>query len=85
MAGKAKYDQLFVDTFLIDESQLDHNLTYQSVPAWDSVGHMSLMAGLEDEFGIELDADDIVDFESYEKGILILEKYGVAIGKQEMN
>ena len=40
---------------------------------------MSLMAALENVFDIMMDADDIIDFSSYEKGKEILQKddYGV--------
>mgnify|MGYP001987092630 FL=1 len=37
------------------------------------------MSALEDEFEIELDTDDIIDFSSYSKGIEILKKYKVEI------
>ena len=46
---------------------------------WDSVGHMTLMAAIEDAFDIMLDTDDIVDFSSYEKGKEILKKYDVEL------
>ena len=62
----------------IEESQLN-GLEYQGVELWDSVGHMTLMAALEDAFDIMLDTDDIVDFSSYEKGKEILKKYDVEI------
>ena len=52
-------------------------MQYQSVELWDSVGHMSLVAALEDEFDIMIDTDDIIDLSSYEKGKEILVKYGV--------
>ena len=52
-------------------------LSYQAIPAWDSVGHMALMAALEETFNIELETDDIIDFSSFEKGIEILKKYGI--------
>jgi acyl carrier protein len=51
---------------------------YQAAVGWDSVGHMQLMTQLEDVFGIALEMDDILDFSSYEKGMDILRKYGVA-------
>ena len=45
---------------------------------WDSVGHMTLMAALEDAFDIMMETDDIIDFNSYEKGKETLAKnYGV--------
>ena len=62
----------------ITEDQLS-GLKYQDIPAWDSVGHMGLVAALEDTFDIMMDTDDIIDFSSYEKGKEILAKaeYGV--------
>lgn len=72
-----KYDQLFMDNLLVKKEQLE-TLEYQSVEGWDSVGHMNLMAELEDEFDIMLDTDDIIDFSSYSKGKTILAKYGVS-------
>ena len=43
------------------------------------MGHMTLMSGLEEEFNISLETDDIVDFSSFKKGIEILNKYKVKI------
>ncbi len=77
MSNKEKYDNAFKDTFEINDDQLNDKLEYQSIDTWDSVGHMSLMAVLEDEFDIMLEMDDIVDFGSYDTGIKTLEKYGV--------
>tara|TARA_B110000259_G_scaffold149843_1_gene169160 strand:+ start:368 stop:607 length:240 start_codon:yes stop_codon:yes gene_type:complete len=72
-----KYNEAFKEAFEITNEQLNDSLEYQSIEPWDSVGHMSLMATLEDEFDIMLDMDDIVDFGSYNTGIKTLEKYGV--------
>lgn len=77
MTNKEKYDNTFKETFEISDAELGTSLEYQSIEAWDSVGHMALMAALEDEFDIMLEMDDIVDFGSYETGIKTLEKYGV--------
>lgn len=40
---------------------------------------MSLIAELEEAFGIMMDTDDIIDFSSYTKGMEILKKYGVEL------
>ena len=77
MTNMDKYNEAFKETFEIEENQLNDSLEYQSIESWDSVGHMALMAALEDEFDIMLDMDDIVDFGSYNTGIKTLEKYGV--------
>lgn len=77
MNNTEKYNQVFMETFGIDESKLS-GLAYQAIAEWDSVGHMGLIAALEDTFDIMMDTDDIIDFSSYEKGKEILsEKYEV--------
>lgn len=70
------YEKVFIDSFEIEKSKLT-NLSYQDIPEWDSVGHMNLMNSLEEQFNIELDIDDIIDFSSFEKGIEILAKYDI--------
>ncbi len=77
MSNKDKYNEAFKEIFEIEDGQLNDDLEYQSIDTWDSVGHMSLMAALEDEFDIMLEMDDIIDFGSYATGIKTLEKYGV--------
>ncbi len=78
MTNTEKYNNAFIETFEITGDQLS-GLKYQDIPAWDSVGHMSLIAALEDAFDIMMDTDDIIDFNSYEKGKELLAKadYGV--------
>ena len=71
------YNSLFIESFSCDESFLGEELVYQSIPAWDSVGHMTLIAEIEEKFNITIEIDDIIDFSSYYKGIEILKKYGV--------
>jgi len=77
MSNKQKYDEIFIEVFEISGDQLNDSLEYQSIEPWDSVGHMALMAALEDEFDIMLEMDDIIDFGTYLTGIETMKKYGV--------
>ena len=77
MNNKQKYDQAFIESFSIDESKLGDNLEYNSIPEWDSVGHMGLIAQLEEVFDIMMEMDDIIDFSSYKKGFELIAKYEV--------
>lgn len=79
MTNKEKYDQVFIDSFSVTADQLNEGLVYQSVQQWDSIGHMGMVAALEEAFDIMLETDDIIDFGSYIKGIEILAKYDVVI------
>ena len=73
MTNLEKYNQAFIETLNVTEDQLA-GLKYQAVELWDSVGHMSLVAALEDAFDIMMETDDIIDLSSYEKGMEILSK-----------
>ena len=78
MTNTEKYVNAFVEGLEIDASIVKEGLEYQGLPEWDSVGHMGLVAALEDAFDIMMDTDDIIDFSSYNKGIEILStKYNV--------
>ena len=77
MNNKQKYDQAFIESFSIDEGALGDNLEYNAIPEWDSVGHMGLIAELEEVFDIMMEMDDIIDFSSYKKGFELIAKYGV--------
>ncbi len=78
MTNKEKYDKAFSIGLDIQDTDLE-NLEYQAIPNWDSVGHMGLVSEIEDAFDIQFETDDIVDFNSYKKGIEILKKYDVEI------
>ena len=78
MTNLEKYVAAFEETFMVVQSDCAE-LEYQSIEAWDSVGHMALMASLEDAFDIELDIDDIIEFSSFEYGKEIMKKYEVPV------
>jgi len=78
MDSNTKYKQAFLDGLLIDDSALAGNLEYNAITEWDSIGHMSLVAELEDKFDIMMEMDDIIEMSSFEKGKEILEsKYNI--------
>ena len=79
MDNKDKYNNAYIETFSIDEKILKKNLEYNTIPEWDSIGHMTLIGSLEETFGISMETDDIIDFSSYNKGLEILKKYKVDI------
>ena len=76
MTNVEKLAKVFADTFGISEAETK-GLQYQGIEAWDSVGHMTLVAAIEDDFDIQLDTDDIIDMSSFEKALEILVKYGI--------
>ena len=79
MSNKEKYINAFVEGLEISADEVTETLEYQGIPNWDSVGHMALVACLEDAFDIMMDTDDIIDLSSFKKGIEILKKYDIVI------
>ena len=79
MTNLEKYNEVFKENLSVDDEALNETLIYQSVPDWDSVGHMGLVSALEEAFDIMMETDDIIEFNSYLKGKEILKKNVVII------
>jgi acyl carrier protein len=79
MSNKEKYEKIFCSSFSLTKIDLKKDVKYNSVPKWDSVGHMSMIAKLEETFKITMEMDDIIDFSSYKTGIKLLKKYKIKI------
>lgn len=52
-------------------------LAYAASPSWDSLAHMTLIAVLEEEFGVSFEADDVLELSSYAKARDLLATRGV--------
>lgn len=72
-----KYKNAFVKSLSLNDKTNIEKLEYNQIPEWDSIGHMTLIADLEEKFDISFDTDDIVNFSSYKKGKEILKKLGI--------
>ena len=76
---REKYNNAFFEAFDLDKETDLHQLKYQSIDEWDSIGHMTLMSELEDNFDITISTEDLIQFESYAQGTEILERYSIKI------
>ena len=77
MSNKEKYKETFIKSLAIDNKKFNENLKYNEIQEWDSIGHMTLISGLEESFAITMETDDIIELSSYKKGIEILKKYKI--------
>ena len=77
MSNKEIYQKTIQESLSIDSKKFKESLKYNEIEEWDSIGHMTLVAALEEKFKISFETDDIVDFSSYLKGIEILKKYKI--------
>lgn len=79
MKNQEKYENVFLESFGVTKAKLKKDLKYNSIPKWDSVGHMSMIAKLEETFNITFEMDDVIDFSSFSVGKKILKKYKIKI------
>ncbi len=79
MTNLEKLNNIFCDVFSVDASTLGVDFDKNSVDCWDSVHQLSLTSALEDEFDIMLDAEDILEFTSYNNAKTILAKYDIEL------
>jgi len=68
-----KVREVFKITFDIDPQLVSMETTASDIPNWDSVGHLSLGANLEEVFGISLDVDDLMEMENVRAIVRIVE------------
>ena len=76
MTNLEKYLNVYMEAFEIS-ADVAKTSQYESVPNWDSVGHMVLCSLLEKSFNIMLEPQDIVALCGFEQGKEILGKYGI--------
>ena len=50
MSNLDLYKKTFISSLSIDEKVFSEKLEYNEIPEWDSIGHMTLMSGLEEVF-----------------------------------
>jgi acyl carrier protein len=67
IAGKLR--EVFVEALDLDGDVDVENLKYRDIEAWDSVGHMALVAAIEDEFDVEFDTDQVIDMSSFKVAV----------------
>ncbi|AGM02803.1 acyl carrier protein [Amycolatopsis keratiniphila] len=67
VAGKLR--EVFVEALDLDAEVDVENLKYRDIEAWDSVGHMALVAAIEDEFDVEFDTDQVIDMSSFKVAV----------------
>lgn len=59
--------------FRVDVGELDLESGIGDFEQWDSLGHLSLVAAIQDEFEVELSVDDVIDCEKLSDFVAVLE------------
>ena len=78
MTNIEKLKNAFVEGLEIPVENVE-NATMENVERWDSIGQMSLIAIIEDAFGIEFEPDEVMHFTSYVAGVDILKSHNIEL------
>jgi acyl carrier protein len=74
-----KLQEVFATALAIPSDQITADLAYQSIPEWDSMSHMILIAELESSYAIAIETEDLLEMNSVTNVISGLLKYGVEV------
>ena len=64
MNNDEKLISCFTNALKIQKDLVIDSLKYQSIPQWDSIAHMALVAEIENLFDVMLDTEEILDMSS---------------------
>lgn len=69
---------LLSDELAIDQQSVTPELTYHSIPEWDSVAHMNVIARIEDSFSILFDDAEIADLTTVARIVAAVDRHAAA-------
>ncbi len=78
MSNIEKFKEAFVEGLEIPMEEVE-SASMESIEKWDSIGQMSLVAIIEDSFGIVLEPDEVMQFTSFEAGKEILKNHNIEL------
>ena len=67
---------LLAEAIQVPQDLVTPDLSFGDLPQWDSLGHMEVMLRLEEEFGVDIDADTIAQLVSIPEICRFLEEKG---------
>lgn len=79
MTNIEKLNNIFSEVFSVDVSKLGPDFDNKNVDEWDSIHQLSLTTSIEDEFDLLFDAEDLLEFTSYDNSKKILAKYNIEL------
>lgn len=59
----AKVIEIVATTCDVEKSEVNENSTVGDFPAWDSVGHLSILSSIEEAFEISFEPEEMMEME----------------------
>jgi acyl carrier protein len=79
MSVSQQFNEVVSKALSVSPETVTDDLEYQSIPEWDSMTHLVLVAELEQAYGIAIDMDDVLEMGSVGKIRTLLKKYNVEL------
>jgi acyl carrier protein len=80
-----KVQTAFKSAFDIDPRTITLDTTPDDVPAWDSMGHVTLASSLEQTFGLTFDVDDLMEMENVKEICRVVESKLGKVGNAHLS
>lgn len=74
METKEKIVSIIAAILEVEPSQITLEMSVGDLPKWDSLGHLTILQNIQDEFDIELEAEEIIELEDVNDIIKIVEE-----------
>ena len=58
-----KVIEIVASTCSVEKSEVNENSTVGDFPAWDSVGHLSILSSVEEAFDISFEPEEMMEME----------------------
>jgi acyl carrier protein len=68
-----KVKAAFVSAFNVDAEKFNVEMMPEDVQGWDSLGHLTLVTALQEQFGVEFEVNEVMDMDSVKKIVAICE------------
>ena len=72
-------EEVVARTFNLDVSDVTDQSSNETIEEWDSMGNLSLVAGLEEEFKVSIAIADAMEMTSVQEIKRVLKEYGVTL------
>ena len=76
--NREKLRLLLVTVFDLDPAEFRFDLTREEVPAWDSIGVVSLAVGIKERFGYRFTSQDVLAVRGVEDIMRLLSAKGIS-------
>lgn len=74
MSIQERVTAIFHDVFNRDDITLNHDMTAQDVPEWDSLSHINLIVAIEQEFSIKFSFGELENLKNVGSMLEVIEQ-----------